>query len=85
MSSSRISASYYPCPTSQATKGNLRAGQEVRLRSDGPRMTILDVGRDTDLVFCRWMAEDGTIDEASFPVQTLLTHAPAEPTQERPE
>lgn len=32
----------------------IRPGDVVTLRSGGPRMTVLDVGRFTDVVWCRW-------------------------------
>jgi uncharacterized protein YodC (DUF2158 family) len=35
---------------------DLRPGSIVRLRSGGPRMTVLDVGRYTGVVWCRWEA-----------------------------
>lgn len=47
------------------------AGDRVTLKSGSPRMTVLDVGRDTGQVWCRWMNETGSIMEAAFPAPTL--------------
>jgi uncharacterized protein YodC (DUF2158 family) len=35
-------------------------------------MTVLDVGRYTGFMWCRWMNEVGEIHEASFPPQSLV-------------
>jgi uncharacterized protein YodC (DUF2158 family) len=47
------------------------AGDKAWLRSGGPCMTVLDVGRDTGQVWCRWMSEAGTVIEQAFPIQTI--------------
>lgn len=50
-------------------------GTQVYLRSGGPEMTVLDVGRDTGMAWCRWMSGTGEIREATFPPQSLRAAA----------
>ena len=57
--------------TSDDTAASLRSGDRVTIRSGGPMMTVLDVGRDTGQVWCRWMTEAGVAMEGVFPAQTL--------------
>ena len=51
--------------------GEFRAGDHAYLRSGGPAMTVLDVGRDTGTVWCRWMNDAGSVMERAFPAQSL--------------
>ena len=46
-------------------------GETVRLNSGGPVMTVLDQGRHSGLVWCRWMGEDDAVMEAKFPPEAL--------------
>jgi len=50
---------------------NFSAGDRVSLKSGSPHMTVLDVGRDTGVVWCRWMNDAGTVMEATFPAPSL--------------
>lgn len=45
-------------------------GDRVEMISEGASMTVIDVGRHTDLVWCRW-ATDAGMHEAAFPAHTL--------------
>jgi uncharacterized protein YodC (DUF2158 family) len=49
----------------------IRSGDIVFLRSGSPKLTVLDVGRDTGQVWCRWMSEGGVTAEGTFPAQAL--------------
>lgn len=49
----------------------IRAGDQVYLRSGSPALTVLDVGRHTGAVWCRWMNDAGAVMEGSFPMQAL--------------
>jgi uncharacterized protein YodC (DUF2158 family) len=60
-------------------KGEIRAGDRVMLRSGGPWMTVLDVGRDTGHVWCRWMTEAGVVTETTFPMQSVSLTAAIDP------
>jgi uncharacterized protein YodC (DUF2158 family) len=46
-------------------------GKLVVLPSGGPGMTVVDVGRHTGLVWCRWIGVDGSVCEREFPAETL--------------
>jgi uncharacterized protein YodC (DUF2158 family) len=59
---------------------DLRAGDRVWLRSGGPPMTVLDIGRDTGQVWCRWMNDAGAVREGAFPAQALSL----DPSRPRP-
>ena len=56
---------------SESPAAPLHSGDRVTIRSGGPMMTVLDVGRDTGQVWCRWMTEDGVAIEGVFPAQAL--------------
>jgi uncharacterized protein YodC (DUF2158 family) len=49
-------------------------GVSVGLRSGGPVMTVLDVGRDTGLVWCLWIGADGARREAAFSPDVLTSN-----------
>jgi uncharacterized protein YodC (DUF2158 family) len=46
-------------------------GDKVMLRSGGPGMTVVDVGRHTGRVVCCWLAGDGHLREACLPAEAL--------------
>jgi uncharacterized protein YodC (DUF2158 family) len=53
--------------TEKAEHG-IRSGDVVALCSGGPKMAVLDVGRDTGVVWRQWMDEGGNaLSEAAFP------------------
>jgi uncharacterized protein YodC (DUF2158 family) len=61
----------------------LKAGHRVNLNSGSPWMTVLDVGRDTGMVWCRWKTEAGTFAEAMFPPQALYLHSDEQPKEQK--
>jgi uncharacterized protein YodC (DUF2158 family) len=50
---------------------DFHSGDRVALKSGSPHMTVLDVGRDTGQVWCRWMSEAGTVMEGVFPAPAI--------------
>ena len=51
---------------------HISLGDVVVLRSGGPPMTVIDIGKETGAVWCRWMGEGGNTDSASvFPFQAV--------------
>lgn len=48
-----------------------KTGDRVVFNSGGPSMTVIDTGRHTGQVWCRWMNDSGSITEAAFPPQGL--------------
>jgi uncharacterized protein YodC (DUF2158 family) len=61
--------------TKNAAAEQFRTGARVVLQSGGPLMVVLDVGKSTGHVWCRWM-DRGEPREASFPA-ACLTDDPA--------
>jgi uncharacterized protein YodC (DUF2158 family) len=46
-------------------------GSHVMLRSGGAGMTVIDVGKHSGQVWCRWMGADGTVKDERFPADAL--------------
>jgi uncharacterized protein YodC (DUF2158 family) len=55
-------------PTATQCRGTFKPGDRVMLNSGGPSMTVIDIGRETGLAFCRWtFRQSGEVHEAHFP------------------
>ena len=57
---------------------NLNAGDVVKLKSDGPRMTIEKIGprsstNGEDVAHCVWFDKDDQVKEGQFIPATLIT------------
>jgi uncharacterized protein YodC (DUF2158 family) len=57
--------------TKTAPKPTFPPGAVVKLQSGGPFLTVVDEGKHTGLLWCRWMDADGKIKETCFPVESL--------------
>lgn len=44
----------------------LKPGDIAEIKSGGKPMTILDIGKHTGLVWCRWMSDDGSVVDGIF-------------------
>jgi uncharacterized protein YodC (DUF2158 family) len=55
----------------EQTAEQLQPGDVAVLKSGGPLLTVLDVGRHTSFVWCRWANSDGGINESMFPAWSL--------------
>lgn len=51
-----------------------KPGDRVRLQSGGPLMTVLDVGKHTGTVWCRWPVSND-FRETSFPTEAITSAA----------
>jgi uncharacterized protein YodC (DUF2158 family) len=60
----------------EAAPREFKAGDLVNLRSGGPYMTVVDVGRETGQVWCRWADQSGTIRETAL-TPAVLRHCPS--------
>jgi uncharacterized protein YodC (DUF2158 family) len=56
---------------SEQAKGDWPLGAAVQLKGGGPAMTVVDVGRFTGLVYCRWVAAAGEPRVECFPADAL--------------
>lgn len=52
--------------------GEALPGMIVRLASGGPRMTLIDTGEKTGLLFCASMREDGSGGLGLYPAEMLV-------------
>lgn len=57
---------------------NLKAGDVVRMKSGGPKMTIVriweqygTVGADGPKAYCQWFTNNGLLESQSFAIDTL--------------
>ena len=48
-------------------EGPFKPGDAVALASGGPGLTVIDVGRHSGLVFCRWAGPDGFMEGGIAP------------------
>jgi len=52
------------------------AGDIVRLKSGGPKMTILGIDDDDAVFACKWFDRNGKLHSDSFPVDMIETFSP---------
>jgi uncharacterized protein YodC (DUF2158 family) len=58
-------------PGALGSPHSFRSGDRAWLKSGSPPLTVLDVGRETGLIWCRWMSDAGAVMEGTFTPQAL--------------
>jgi uncharacterized protein YodC (DUF2158 family) len=54
----------------------VKAGDVVRLKSGGPKMTVVEVDVDGRVAICTWFDADGKLQGDRFPVEILRKAEP---------
>ncbi len=66
---------FQPCKTDTAMNKEFKPGDVVTFNSSDQKMTVVDIGRETGVVFCRFLYAGESVIHAA-PANTLLLFDP---------